>query len=253
MHRNLRATQENCLWHSVILRSLDVARESAGPLIGSLGPIWRWVQGERSRRAGVQVRRKADVSGRCGRRVTAQTVSRRVSPRRWPLGDAGCLPRQRCGAGSGARSSGCGFRLVAERREGVCAGPDPSPGSCSHRGRRRPARTPQAMGASPSAREPGSRQRLHERRQRRSQERSGASLLLLRAKARSACARGGRQRFAQQTARARTVRTSGVDPAHLCLPACGLPRRALCARAGARLGRTRCARSLGRYASSPRH
>jgi len=145
MHRNLCPTQENCLWHSVILRSSSHGSRERRPLDReprvhlAVGP------GQEIREVLRVARRKVGFSGRCGRRVTARVASGRASLRlSRPLGDAGCLPRRPRGAGSGARLSGCGSRLVVGAVRGMRASPDPSPGRC--RGRRRPARTLQAVG-----------------------------------------------------------------------------------------------------------
>jgi hypothetical protein len=155
---------------------IDVARESVGPLIGRPRAHLAVGSGQEIRAVRRRARREAGFSGRCGRRVTARVVSRRAPrarPGHWatlaacPGGDA--APDRQTPLPGARRAVGG----RSDTRGG--AEPDPSPGR--HRRRRRPARTPQAMGASPSARGPGSRQRFLERRQRRLQERPGASLL----------------------------------------------------------------------------
>ena len=199
MHRNFRLTQENVLWHSAILRSSPRGSRERRPLDReprvhlAVGP-------QREIREVLRVaRRKVGFSGRCGGRVTARAASGWAALRlSRPLGDAGCLPRRPCGARSRARLSGCGSRLVVGALREMRASPDPSPGRC--RRRRRPARTLQAVGQAHPFVESGSRQRLLERRQRRSRGRSGASLLWRDAKRR----RRRAPAVALATAKART-------------------------------------------------
>ena len=99
----------------------------------------------------------------------------------------------------GSASLGKRARLVVGAMRELRAAAGPS------RGRRRrrwcPARTPQAMGKAHPLDESGGRQRLLERRQRRSQERPGASLLSRDAKRR----RGRATAVALATAKARTL------------------------------------------------
>ena len=150
MHRNFHLTQENFLSRHAILRSLRwLARASAL----DRKPRAHLAVGSGQEIAEVRrrVRREAGISGRCGRRVTARIASRRAPcacPDHW----ATPLPAQ------AATRRRIGRRFLRDAARGwwteVCAGlraqPDPSPGR--HRGRRRPARTLQAVGASPSAR-----------------------------------------------------------------------------------------------------
>jgi hypothetical protein len=148
-----------------------------------------------------EVRREAGVSGRCGRCVTARVVSRRAPLRlSRPLGDAAACPGSTRRRIEG-RSFGMRLAVGGRRDARGC-----TPSRTLHRagtgeggvppGRRR--RWGQAHPLVGS----GSRQRLLERRQRRSQERPGASLFP--ARARSARRRRA-PAVALATARARTA------------------------------------------------
>ncbi len=130
MHRNLRLAQQKCLWRkgfSSIIRSW-LARASARP-IGNRMPIWRWVDGKRSRRIDA--------------RLALGRVLRAMRPA--PHGDGGIeagapKPRperaatpaslwdSRHGAGSGDAFSRMRPRSAIGATQGVRAGRCPSQG-----------------------------------------------------------------------------------------------------------------------------
>src|SRR6185437_4690960 len=131
-----------------------MARESADPSIGSGRPIWRWVGSKRSGRSRASPPR-GGLSGRCGRRLAAPTVSRRALP--CPVSDARrrrrpMRPKLRRQAGSPVFADrACGRR--ARRCAGMRAKPSPSPGSHRRKATSRPDVA--GGGASPSARGSG--------------------------------------------------------------------------------------------------
>jgi len=153
MHRNLRPAQENCLSSSAILRSFLRGSRERRPL--DREPQIHLAVGRRREmreveRASLPIRRALRAM-----RPARHSEGRVEAGAPMPCPDHWATPFRLPGGGSGARPearpSGLCLRLVFGATRGECA-----PSRARDRARtgrlRRPARTPQGMGASPSAR-----------------------------------------------------------------------------------------------------
>ncbi len=161
MHRNLPLTQQKWLsrkaFCSIIRRWF--ARAPARP-VGNRRPIWRWVDGERSRRIGAQL-----AFGRVLRAMRpalhGDDSIEAGAPRLRPdlTATPASLRDSRHGAGSGDASLGTGLAIGDRRDAGGARRTVPVTGPAPEKGGVPPGRRRRWERAHPLV-EPGSRQRL---------------------------------------------------------------------------------------------